>query len=160
METAIQSKKFYLTEAGLAKIEKEFEKLKKIRESKTRGEVPKVLQSEDIDPEYLSFYEDMEMLESKLQEMEKILKNYEIIQPPKNGGGVVYLGSKVFLKDNSGKKIDFTIVGTLEANPFEGKISNESPVGKLLLGKKTGETVSVPSSSLAYKVLKVSYGEA
>ncbi|MFA5387913.1 MAG: GreA/GreB family elongation factor [Candidatus Paceibacterota bacterium] len=156
----MQGKKFYLTKEGLAKIEKEFEELKKIREAKTKGEIPKVLQSEDIDSEYLSFHEDMEMLENRLREMERVLKNYEIIKPPKDGGGSVCLGSKVSLKDNSGKKLDFTIVGTIEANPFEGKISNESPVGKILLGKKAGETVSVPSSSLIYKVLKISYGEA
>lgn len=155
--TTIQDKKFYLTREGLTKIKKEFEELKRIRLAKTRGDVPKVLQSEDIDSEYLLFQEDMEMLEKKLQDLDMILKNYEIIKAPKESNGTVYLGSKVFLQDNSGNKVDFTIVGTLEANPFEGRISNESPVGRLLLGRKVGEMVSVTSpSNFTYKVLKVS----
>jgi transcription elongation factor GreA len=159
--TTLQNKKFYLTREGLSKIKKEFEELKKIRLAKTRGEVPKVLQSEDIDAEYLSFQEDMEMLENKLQDLETILKNYEIIMPPKEDKETVYLGSKVSLQDNSGNKNSFTIVGTLEANPFEGKISNESPVGRALLGRKIGETVIVKNQpGFTYKVLKVLQGEA
>jgi transcription elongation factor GreA len=159
--TTLQDQKFYLTREGLSKIKKEFDELKKIRLSKTRGEVPKVLQSEDIDSEYLSFQEDMEMLETKLQELDMVLKNYEIITPPKEDKETVYLGSKVFLQDNSGNKTSFTIVGTLEANPFEGKISNESPVGQALLGRKIGEAVAVKNQpNFVYKVLKVSQGEA
>lgn len=159
--TTLQDKKFYLTREGLSKIKKEFDELKKIRLAKTRGDVPKVLQSEDIDSEYLSFQEDMEMLESRLQELEMILKNYKMIAPPKEDKETVYLGSKVSLQDNSGNRASFTIVGTLEANPFEGKISNESPVGQALLGRKIGETVAVKNKpNFAYKVLKVSQGEA
>jgi transcription elongation GreA/GreB family factor len=88
--TTLQDKKFYLTREGLSKIKKEFDELKKIRLAKTRGEVPRVLQSEDIDSEYLSFQEDMEMLESRLQELEMILKNYEMITPPKEGQKFLY----------------------------------------------------------------------
>jgi len=157
----LQEKKFYLTREGLGKIKKEFEELKGIKLAKTRGDVPKMLQSEDVDSEYLSFQEDMELLEKKLQDLDIILKNYEIIKPPaKEEADTVYLGSKVFLKDNSGNKIDFKIVGTLEADPFAGKISNESPVGRALLGRKVGEIVDIKNpADFSYKVLKVCYGE-
>lgn len=156
----LQEKKFYLTRDGLKKIKKEFEELKAIKLAKTRGEVPKMLQSEDVDSEYLSFQEDMELLDRRLQDLDAILKNYEIIHAPSSGeAGTVCLGSKVSLQDGSGKKVDFKIVGTLEADPFEGKISNESPVGRALLGRRAGETVKLRDANLNYKVLKVVYGE-
>jgi transcription elongation factor GreA len=160
MET-IQEKKFYLTKEGLGKIKKEFEELKGIKLAKTRGDVPKMLQSEDVDSEYISFQEDMELLERKLQELDAVLKNYEIIKPPAGKkADTVYLGGKVFLQDNSGNKIDLKIVGTLEADPFAGKISNESPVGRALLGRKVGEVVNMKNpANFSYKVLKVYYGE-
>ena len=157
----LQEQKFYLTKQGLEKIKKEFEELKSIKIAKTRGDVPRMLQSEDVDSEYLSFQEDMELLERKLQDLDNILKNYEIIRPPARGEtGKICLGSKVSLQDNSGNRMNLEIVGTLEADPFERKISNESPVGRSLLGHKAGDVVSMqnPSKS-SYKVLKVCYGE-
>ena len=158
--TTLQDKKFYLTVEGLEKIKREFEELKTLRLAKTRGEVPKMMQSEDVDTEYLSFQEDMELLENKLQYLEKILKNYEIIKVPASAQkDTVYLGTKVSLQDAGGNKVNFEIVGTLEADPFEGRISNESPVGRALIGKKTGETVSV-NGQTSYKVLKVARMEA
>jgi transcription elongation factor GreA len=157
----LQEKKFYLTKEGLGKIKKEFEDLKGIKLAKMRGDVPKMLQSEDVDSEYISFQEDMELLERRLQELDTVLKNYEIIKPPSGKkADTVYLGGKVFLQDNSGNKIDLKIVGTLEADPFAGKISNESPVGRALLGRKVGEVVNMKNPvNFSYKVLKVCYGE-
>ena len=157
----LQQQKFYLTKQGLEKIKKEFEELKRIKIAKTRGDVPRMLQSEDVDSEYLSFLEDMELLERKLQDLDAILKNYEIIKPPSGGeAGKICLGSKVSLQDGSGNRMNLEIVGTLEADPFERKISNESPVGQSLLGHKAGDVVNMqnPSKS-SYKVLKVCYGE-
>jgi len=156
-----QEQEFYLTKEGLAKVKKEFESLKEAREAKTHGDMPRVAQSEDVDLEYLSFKEDMELLDRRLIELDTILKNYKIIKPPKKDLDVISLGADVLLRDGSGNKVNFKIVGTMEADPFEGKISNESPVGKALLGRKAGESVSINNpSGPAYRVLKVQYGES
>ena len=153
------NKKFYLTKEGLKKLKKEYETLKALKLKKIEGESPKIFHSEDINPEYLAFREDIGFLESRIAELEYILKNYEIIKaPPKEKQNVVNLGATVTLEDESGQINEFTLVGTLEANPFEGKISNESPVGKALLGKKVGDEVVITSPiRVVYKIKKIKY---
>jgi len=155
----MEDKKFYLTKEGLAKIKKEFESLESIKLSKTRGEGPKILHSEDLDPEYLAFQEDMSFLESRLGELGYIIKNVELIKtPPKNQQNTVNLGATVTLEEKGNKINEFTLVGSLEANPAVGKISNESPVGKFLLGKKINEEVAITSPiKVVYKVKKIKY---
>ena len=150
--------KFYLTKQGLEKIQKERDKLVEFKRLKTKGDVPAIWHSEDVNPEYLAFQEDMTLLETKLVEYENILKNFEIITPPpKAQRNAVHLGAKV-LVEVDGEKDEFVIVGTLEANPAVGMISNESPVGSALLGHKTGEAVTVNSSvAVSYKILKVTH---
>jgi len=152
-------KKFYLTQTGLDKLKKEYRELKKVRLSKTKGGVPKILHSEDLDPEYLTLQEDLSFLAYRINELKNILENAEIIQvPPKNQRDTVHLGALVTLQEKSGGENEFMIVGTLEANPSEGKISSESPVGKALLGKKMGEEVFVTSPiKVVYKVKKIKY---
>jgi len=153
------AKKFYLTKEGLAKIEREYQELKKIRFAKIKGESPKIWHSEDLNPEYLSFQEDLNFLESRIAELEYILKNIELIKnPPKEKQNIVDLGATVTLEEADGQINEFMIVGTLEANPGEGKISSESPVGKSILGKKIGEEVVITSPiKVVYKVKKIRY---
>jgi transcription elongation factor GreA len=153
-----EEKKYYLTKDGLARIKKEYEDLRQIKLSKTKGDVPRVLQSEDLNAEYLAFQEDMGFLDSKITELEYILKNTEIIKNPhKDKQDIVGLGATVFV-DVAGQQDEFTIIGTLEANPALGKISNESPVGRALLGHKIGEEVVVSSPvKTIYKIKKVKY---
>jgi len=153
------AKKFYLTKEGLAKIEREYQELKKIRFAKIKGESPKIWHSEDLNPEYLSFQEDLNFLESRMAELEYILKNIELIKnPPKEKQNIVDLGATVTLEEADGQINEFMIVGTLEANPGEGKISSESPVGKSILGKKIGEEVVITSPiKVVYKVKKIRY---
>jgi transcription elongation factor GreA len=152
-------KKFYLTEKGLERIKKEYKNLKSLKLSKTKGEIPKTWQSEDLNPEYLSFQEDLSFFEIRLAELENILKNAEIIKPPpKEKQNIVNLGATVTLEEADGRINEFMIVGTLEANPSEGKISSESPVGKALVGKKIGEEVVIPSPiNVVYKIKKIRY---
>jgi len=154
----IEEKNFYLTRQGLKKIKKEFEELKQIKLSKTKGEAPVIMHSEDVNPEYLALQEDLGLLDIKLSEIETILKNARIIKnPAKTAQSAVDLGATV-LVDINGKNTEFTIVGTLEADPDRGMISNESPVGKVLIGKKTGERVALgPGSRTVYKIKKISY---
>jgi transcription elongation factor GreA len=132
-----------------------------IKHQKTTGEAPKILHSEDVDPEYLTYQEDLIMLDSKLLELENILKNTKLIKmPPKEKQAAIDLGATVMVEVGESKN-EFMIVGTLEANPAEGKISNESPVGSLLLGRKVGEEVVVSSPHKAvYKIKKIKYSIA
>jgi transcription elongation factor GreA len=151
-------KKFYLTKEGLTKIKKEYEELKTAKFAKTAGtESPKILHSEDLSPEYLSFQEDISFLENRLAELDYILKNTEIIRPSQNRKGVIDLGATVHV-EVTGQEDQFVLVGSLEADPSVGRISNESPVGKALLGHKVGETVIISSPvKTAYKIKKIEY---
>ncbi len=153
-----ERKKFYLTKKGLEGIKKEYKILKNLRLAKTKGEAPKTWESEDLNPEYLSFQEDLSFLETKVAELENILKNVELIKrPSKEKLKVINLGATV-VAEVEGDKDEFTIVGTLEANPSLGKISNESPVGKTLLGHKIGDAVIISSPiKVIYKIKKIKY---
>ena len=150
--------KFYLTKKGLEKIKKERQALKELKLAKTKGESPKILHSEDLNSEYLAFQEDLSFLETRLMELENILKNTSLIKTPtKQKQGTVDLGATV-LVEVDGQKDEFTLVGSLEANPALGQISNESPVGRALLGHKTGEAVVVSSPiKTTYKIKKIKY---
>lgn len=151
--------KFYLTREGLEKLKKEYEAFKKMRLAKIDGESPKILHSEDINPEYLAFREDLSFLESRIVDLEYILKNTELIKfPPKAKQNFVNLGATVTLEESDGQINEFMIVGTLEANPSEGKISSESPVGKALLGHRIGDQIAITSPiKVFYKVKKIKY---
>jgi transcription elongation factor GreA len=153
------AKKFYLTKEGLEKLKKEYETLKALKLSKLKGESPKILHSEDVNPEYLAFKEDIGFLENRILELEYVLKNFILIKkPPKEKQNVANIGATVTLEDSDGAINEFMIVGTLEANPSEGKISIESPVGKALLGKKVGDEVVITSPiKVVYKIKKIKY---
>lgn len=152
-------KKFYLTKQGLERLKKEYKDLKKLRLAKNSMEAPKILESEDINSEYLSFQEDLNFIESRINELEHIFKNAELIKlPKKEKRNVVDLGATVTLEESDGTINEFMIVGTLEANPSEGKISSDSPVGKALLGKKVGEEIIITSPiRIPYKIKKIKY---
>jgi len=151
--------KFYLTKKGLEKIEKEYRDLRKIRLAKTKGESPQILHSQDMNPEYLSFREDLSFLETRITELKHILKNIELIKTPrKSKRNIIDLGATVTLEESDGQINEFMIVGTLEANPSEGKISSESPIGKTLLSHKLGDKVVITSPiKIIYKVKKIKY---
>lgn len=153
------AQKFYLTKEGLARIEKEYQDLKKLRMAKVKGESPPILHSEDLNPEYLLFQEDLNFLESRLAELEFILKNAELIKvPPKEKQNIVDLGATVTLEESDGQINEFMIVGTLEANPGEGKISAQSPVGKAILGQKIGNEIMITSPiKIVYRIKKIKY---
>jgi len=155
----MEEKKFYLTKEGLERMKKEYHDLRELKLAKTKGESPKILHSEDLNPEYLAFQEDLSFLEIRLSELENILKNAELIKSPtsKDKQKIINLGATV-LVEVDGQKDEFTLVGSLEANPSLGKISNESPVGRALLGHKIGDQVTVSSPiQTIYKIKKIKY---
>jgi transcription elongation factor GreA len=149
-------KKLYqITEEGRKELEAELEELKsrrgaiadKIAEARDYGDL-----SENA--EYDAAREEQGLVESRIAEIEDILLNAEIIKGKK--GSQVGLGSKVELK--TGKKtVIYSVVGPVEADPLEGKISNESPIGVALMGKKVGDTVEIttPKGKISYEIVAI-----
>ncbi|MDD4062403.1 MAG: GreA/GreB family elongation factor [Candidatus Pacebacteria bacterium] len=150
------TEKFHLTKEAIKELEKEYQDLKRVKHFKVsdREDVPEVFHSEEMNPEYAQFQEDLDRIESRIIELEHILKHAKPIKPKK---GIVDVGTVVTV-DVNGKEQDFAIVETFEANPEEGKISKESPVGKILLGSKIGDEISVSTPIKAkYKIKKIDH---
>jgi transcription elongation factor GreA len=149
-------KQFYLTKEGIAELEAELRDLiaqrtliaERIKTAREFGDLAE-------NAEYQSARQDQEKLESRIAEIEYILQNVEVIEKPK-GDSKVQLGSTVMLKNHDTKK--FQVVGTVEADPLEGKISDESPLGKAVLGKKVGDEVEIktPAETAVYKIVEIS----
>jgi transcription elongation factor GreA len=155
----MEKEKIFLTSKGLEKFKKEWKELLKIKKAKSKEGVPEVFHSQEVNPDYLVFQEDMSFLEDRIAELKFILKNAKIIKaPPKSKQNIVDLGATVVLEEPEGKTTEFMIVSTLEANPSEGKISFESPVGKAIFNKKVGEVVCINSPiKRTYKIKRVIY---
>lgn len=105
--------------------------------------------------EYQTAREEQDRLETRISELENVLRNHQVIRKPKKDGQV-RLGSKVTLKDG-GKPLHYQVVGTMEADPSQGKVSDESPIGKALLSKKVGDRVEIrtPAGTDSYKIIKI-----
>ena len=131
-------KSISLTAEGKKELEKELEELIANRPAITeRIATARAFGDLSENEEYSSARNEQKLAESRILEIEDILKNASIIKGGKKDK--VVLGASVSL-DMGGKKVDYTIVGPTEANPLEGKLSNESPIGKLVFGKKAGES--------------------
>lgn len=150
-------KLFKLTQEGADELKKELETLlaqrpgvaERIKQARELGDL-----SENA--EYQTAREEQDRLETRISEVEHILQSLKIIKQPKSIGEV-RLGSKVKLKSADGKTKDFQVVGTIEADPISGKISDESPIGKAMLGKKVGDKVVIHNSpDAAYKITSIS----
>ncbi len=136
-------KTFRLTQSGVDELSQELKELKaervpiagRIKDASGLGDL-----SENA--EYQSAREEQDRLEARISELEHILQSVQIIKIGKNNGKV-RLGSAVKLKSSHGKQEQFQIVGTIEADPLNGKISDESPIGQALLGKTKNETVEI-----------------
>lgn len=155
----MDGKVFYITKEKLQEIQKEYAELLDFERKKGLGEAaPKIFESEDINPEFLSFQEDVGFLRSRIDELKNIIDHNEIIKnPPKEKRSIINVGAKVKVEVD-GQKDEFVIVGTLEANPALGKISNESPVGKALMGHRIGDEIllSTPAKT-KYKIKNIKY---
>jgi len=149
---------FFVTKQGLEEIKREYQKLKEIKIIKTNSEGPKILHSDDLDPEYRDFQEDLNLLESRLASLEYILEHNQLIGPPAEElKNTVQLGARVALEIN-GQEDEFFIVGTIEADPSLGRISNDSPVGRALIGHRVGEEIVMASPvKTSYKIKKINY---
>ncbi|MBI4101064.1 transcription elongation factor GreA [Candidatus Microgenomates bacterium] len=147
---------YHLTKAGVAELKHELEQLK--RQRLTVAERLKVAKEQgDLteNSDWANAQDEYKYVESRIDEIQHILRNVIIIK--KSRSDVVLLGSQVELSTN-GKKARYSIVGSLESNPEAGKISDDSPVGKALLGKKLGEAVAIKTraGNIKYKITKIS----
>lgn len=151
-------KQFRLTQDGVNELKTELESL-----IAKRGEIAESIKTAreqgDLseNAEYHAAKDEHERNEGRIAELEAILGSVEIITKPK-GDSKVQLGSTVKLKNESGKTKEFQVVGTVEADPLNGKISDESPIGQALLGKKEGDDVEIktPAETSTYKVANIS----
>jgi transcription elongation factor GreA len=148
-------KSFLLTKEGVAELKKELSNL--IADRKPVADAIKTAREfGDLaeNAEYQSARQEQEKLEARISEIEHILLNVAIIGKPK-GDSKVQIGSTVTLKN--GVTMKFQVVGTVEADPLNGKISDESPIGRALLGKKLGEKVEIvtPAETATYKVVQI-----
>jgi len=118
-------KTFYLTKEGLEKIKKEYEDLRSLQRNEILESAPSMLEGDALNPDYSFYKENLDELEKRIEELDNILKNYKIIRKPeKSEQDKVFLGAKVVLKNGSTINEEYKIVGTLEADPFKGLISN------------------------------------
>ena len=155
------AKTFKVTEDGLKKLQDELEKLKTVGRSEIAEKIKVARGYGDLseNSEYDEAKNEQAKIEARIVEIEAMLKNVEIIAGIKGAAKTVMVGTKVKVHDlELDEEFTYKIVGSTEANPMEEKISDESPVGKALLGKKVGDEVVVeaPAGEIKIKILKIS----
>lgn len=151
-------KKIYqLTLEGKQELEEELEQLKS-RRGQIADEIANARDYGDLseNAEYDAAREEQTQVEGRIADIEDILKNASLINP-NSSNGRVQVGSTVVLENGNPAKVTYTIVGPVEANPAEGKISNESPIGAALLDKKPGDSVTIdtPKGDTTYKIVEI-----
>jgi transcription elongation factor GreA len=150
-------KEVFLTREGLEKLENELEESKIVKRKEVAERIRQALDFGDIseNSEYDQAKNEQAKLEERIAKIESILRNAKLIEDEEISTEIVGIGSKVTVLDvEYNEEMEYTIVGSAETNPSEGKISNESPVGKALLGSKAGQVVdvNVPDGILKYKI--------
>lgn len=156
----MEEKKTILTYAGLRNMEDELEHLKVVKRKEVAGKIKEAREQGDLseNAEYDAAKDEQRDIEARIEELEKILKNAEVIVEDEVNLDQISIGCLVTVHDKEfDEDVEFKIVGSTEANSLQGKISNESPVGKALLGKEVGETVRLETQAgeIEYKVLKI-----
>ncbi len=157
----MSSNEILLTKDGLEKLEKELDFLKSVKRKQIASRIKEAISYGDIteNSEYENAKNEQAFVEGRIVTLEKILRHARILEKSDNDNSYVALGSTVKLKDlDTGQDYIYTIVGTAEADPRANKISNESPVGKSVLGLEVGQEVelNVPGGVFKYKVLEIS----
>ncbi len=149
--------KVFLTREGLAQLQSEYEDLVKVQRAQIINRIGRAREFGDLveNSEYDAAKEEQSLLEARISQLEKVLPNAQVIKQEPVTDFVV-IGSKIMVEVD-GQKEEFTIVGSMESDPAQKKISNESPVGAALLGAKIGEIVEVvtPIVRAAYKVVEI-----
>ena len=152
---------YYITQKKLEELKREHNTIKAALQEEVAAGIPNLLEGSDPNPDFYLFEENIEDLNAREEVLENIIKNYKIIEsPPKTERDKVQLGASVVCKNSEAGEFEYNIVGTIEANPFEGKISNESPVGMALIGKRVGDVITIPQMQKNYQILKIEYKDA
>ena len=156
----MEGKKILLTYAGLKNLEEELHDLKVVKRKEVAQKIKEAREQGDLseNAEYDAAKDEQRDIEARIEEIEKILKNAEVVVEDEVDLDKISVGCKVKLYDYEyEEEIEFKIVGSTEANSLQGKISNESPVGKALIGAKVDDVVKVemPAGMVEYKVLEI-----
>ena len=156
----MEEKKNLLTYAGLKKLEEELHDLKVVKRKEVAEKIKEAREQGDLseNAEYDAAKDEQRDIEARIEEIEKILKNAEVVVEDEVDLDKISVGCKVKVHDFEFEEdIELKIVGSTEANSLEGKISNESPVGKALISAHTGDVVEVemPAGIMKYKVLEI-----
>ncbi|BCB04921.1 transcription elongation factor GreA [Bacillus sp. KH172YL63] len=154
-------KVFPMTAEGKEKLEKELENLKTVKRKEVVERIKIARSFGDLseNSEYDAAKDEQAFVEGRISTLENMIRNAKIIQEDDMNSDTVQLGKKVtFIELPDGDKETYTIVGSAEADPFEGKISNDSPIAKSLLGHKVGAEVNVqtPGGEMSVKIVEVS----
>jgi transcription elongation factor GreA len=148
----------YLTADGLKKLEAELQYLRTVRRKDVAQRLHEAMEGGELidNAEYEAAKNEQAFIEGRIIELEHIIASAKLIQPS-HAGDVVAIGSTVVVKQDGGKRETFTIVGAAEANPKQGLISNESPLGQALLNNKVGDevTVEAPAGVLHFRIVKI-----
>ena len=156
----MESKKNILTYEGLRKYEDELHDLKVIKRKEVAQKIKEAREQGDLseNAEYDAAKDEQRDIEARIEELEKILKNAEVVVEDEVDLDKINIGCQVKILDMEyNEELDYKIVGSTEANSLKGKISNESPVGKALIGSRLGDVVEVETQAgiLKYKVLEI-----
>ena len=156
----MEEKKTLLTYAGLKKLEEELHDLKVNRRQEVAQKIKEAREQGDLseNAEYDAAKDEQRDIEARIEEIEKILKNVEVVVEDEVDVDKINVGCKVKVHDfEYDEDMEFRIVGSTEANSLQGKISNESPVGKALIGASVGDIVEVemPIGIMKYEVLDI-----
>lgn len=159
-EKAMQEKKNILTYEGLKKYEDELHDLKVVRRQEVAQKIKEAREQGDLseNAEYDAAKDEQRDIEARIEELEKILKNAEVVVEDEVDLDRINIGCKVRIFDEEyNEELEYKIVGSTEANSLKGKISNESPVGKALMGRQVGENVVVetPAGASSFKILEI-----
>ncbi|MCC8150812.1 MAG: transcription elongation factor GreA [Lachnospiraceae bacterium] len=154
------NKKNLLTYQGLQNLETELQDLKVVRRKEVAQKIKEAREQGDLseNAEYDAAKDEQRDIETRIEEIEKILKNAEVVVEEEVDLETISVGCQVRILDcEYDEELEYKIVGSTEANSLKGKISNESPVGQALLGAKVGDTVTVETQAgaLTYKVLEI-----
>ena len=156
----MEEKKNLLTYAGLKKLEDELHDLKVVRRKEVSLKIKEAREQGDLseNAEYDAAKDEQRDIEARIEQIEKILKNAEVVVEDEVDSEKINVGCKVLVYDMEfDEEMELKIVGSTEASRLQGKISNESPVGKALIGAKVNDVVDVelPNGTIQYKVLKI-----
>ena len=156
----MEEKKNILTYEGLKKYEDELHELKVVRRKEVAQKIKEAREQGDLseNAEYDAAKDEQRDIETRIEELEKILKNVEVVADEDVTADKINIGCTVVIKDvEDGETEEYSIVGSTEANSLKGKISNESPVGKALIGAVVGTivTVTTPGGEFKYEVMEI-----